>query len=236
MKRDALFPVIEGTWPPAAHHRTGPWTIRDGQGGGKRVSATTADAPWDEGDLPLAEQAMAALGQRPLFLIRDVENALDQALQARGYRVVDPVVAYTVQVAKLAATPLLPMAAIPHWPPLAICETLWAEGGIGPARLDVMRRVKGPKCAILSRTHDHATGTAFVAIHNQTAMLHALEVAKASRRQGSAHNILRAAVEWAQQNGADTLAVAVTRANVAACALYASLNMQPVGHYHYRQR
>ena len=40
-----LYSVIEGTWPPASEARVGPWIIRDGQGGGQRVSAATATAP-----------------------------------------------------------------------------------------------------------------------------------------------------------------------------------------------
>ena len=38
-----LYATLEATWPPAARRRVGPWTIRDGQGGGKRVSAATAE-------------------------------------------------------------------------------------------------------------------------------------------------------------------------------------------------
>lgn len=236
MTPDALAATMEATWPPAARHRLGPWTIRRGDGGGKRVSAATADAPWHDSDIAQAEQAMAALGQPPLFMVRDNDDALDLALQARGYRVVDPVIAYAAPTAVLADPPAALLAACAHWPPLAICETLWRDAGIGPDRWAVMQRAAGPKCAVLSRHADHPTGTAFVAIHGENAMLHALEVAPAARRQGSAHNILRVAARWAQQNGASSFSVVVTRANVAARALYTSLNMQAVGQYHYRQR
>lgn len=236
MTPEDLGPVMDGTWPAHAAVQTGPWTIRDGKGGGKRVSAATADAAWQDTDIPLAEQAMAALGQPPLFLIRDGDDVLDNSLQARGYRVVDPVVAYAAPCAALTEPPVPPMAAFAHWPPLAICETIWAAGGVGPARLAVMHRAPGPKCAILSRTNDRPTGTAFVAIHGKTAMLHALEVVPEARRQGSARNLLGAAALWALNNGADELSVVVTLANAGARALYASLNMQAVGHYHYRQR
>lgn len=34
--------LMEGTWPAAARLRTGPWVVRDGQGGGSRVSSATA--------------------------------------------------------------------------------------------------------------------------------------------------------------------------------------------------
>ena len=32
------FATIDGTWPAAAYHRLGPWTLREGRGGGSRVS------------------------------------------------------------------------------------------------------------------------------------------------------------------------------------------------------
>lgn len=236
MTPDALSGVMEQTWPPARAFALGPWCIRDGQGGGKRVSAATAGPDWTDEAIPQAEAAMAALGQAPLFLIRQGDDLLDQALQSRGYRVVDPVMAYAAPCAALAAPAPPPMAAFAHWPPLAICEDIWAEGGIGPARLAVMQRATGPKCAILGRANDQPTSVAFVAIHQGVAMLHALEVRPAARRQGSAHHILRAAAAWAQQNGAETMALVVTVANTPARSLYASLGMKGVGHYHYRQK
>lgn len=128
------------------------------------------------------------------------------------------------------------MAAFAHWPPLAICREIWLEAGIGPARVDVMERVVGAKCCILSRTNDKPTGAAFVAMHRNTAMLHALEVRPEARRQGSAHNILRASANWAQSEGATHFSLVVTEANAPARSLYASLGMEVVGHYHYRQK
>ncbi|MBN2629997.1 MAG: GNAT family N-acetyltransferase [Rhodobacteraceae bacterium] len=236
MTPETLSQVMEATWPPARRQRLGCWCIRDGQGGGKRVSAATALPGWQDEAVPQAEAAMAALGQDALFLIRHGDDLLDQALQSRGYRVVDPVVAYVADARQLAQPPVPPLAAFAHWPPLSICAEIWAEGGVGPARLAVMQRATGPKCAILARSNDHASGAAFVAIHGRDAMLHALEVRPAARRQGSAHNILRAAAGWALENGADRLSLVVTVANVAARRLYASMGMEVVGHYHYRQR
>lgn len=235
MTPDTLFAVMEATWPAASMQQVGPWLIREGQGGGKRVSAATALPGWQPDDIAQAEAAMTALHQPALFLIRGGEDALDTALAARGYGIVDPVVAYAAPVAALAQSPDH-MATFPHWPPMAIAADLWAEGGIGPARLAVMQRAAEPKTVILGRAGDRASGAAFVAIHQGTAMLHALEVTPAQRRQGSAHNILRAAAIWAQENGAETLSLVVTSANAAARRLYASFGMQLVGNYHYRQK
>ncbi len=72
----------------------GPWTIRDGQGGGKRVSAATAHSAVNDDDIAQAEVAMLDLGQTPLFMIRDGDAALDKLLETRGYSVVDPVEMY----------------------------------------------------------------------------------------------------------------------------------------------
>ncbi|MDT8856951.1 GNAT family N-acetyltransferase [Paracoccaceae bacterium Fryx2] len=228
--------VMEATWPAAARWRVGPWTVRDGQGGGKRVSAATADGAWLPADIAGAEAAMQALGQDCLFMIRDGDGDLDAALAARGYRIVDPVVAYAAPCAALAHPAPDPMEAFAHWPPLGIATDLWAAGGIGPARLAVMLRVAGPRTAILARVADRPAGVGFVALAGQTAMLHALEVPPRLRRQGSANIILRASANWALQNGATTLSLVVTAANSAARNLYASLGMQPVGQYHYRQK
>jgi GNAT superfamily N-acetyltransferase len=228
-----LFAVVDGTWPAAALHRAGPWLIREGAGGGQRVSAATAEGAWSPADIPLAEAAQRALGQPPLFLVRDGEEALDQALATRGYRIHDPVFFRAAAVTDLAA-PVPPLAAFPHWPPLAIAETLWADGGIGPARVAVMHRAPGPKTAILARTADRPSGIAYAAIHGTDAMVHALHVSPGFRRQGSAVNIMRAAANWAQDHGATRISVAVTQGNAAANALYASLNMPIVGQYHYR--
>lgn len=228
--------LTEATWPPVARQRLGAWTIRDGQGGGQRVSAATraGDADLAVDEIPAAEAAMAALGQAPLFQVWPDQPRLDAALAARGYRRHDPVIAYAAPVANLADADLPPLAAFPHWPPLGIATALWDEAGIGPARRAVMARVTGPKTVILGRTGDRAAGVAFVAVAGDAAMLHALEVSPALRRQGTAHNILRAAAKWAQQNGAETLALLVTEANAAARHLYALAKMQPVGQYHYR--
>lgn len=227
---ETLAKVMEATWPPAAHIPCGPFVLREGQGGGKRVSAATADGPWRDADLAAAELAMA----EPLFLIRAGDEALDKALAAQRYRVIDPVVAYAAPVATLTGPDH--MTSFPHWPPMEIARHLWAEAGIGPARLAVMDRVLGPKTVILSRANDRASGVAFVACHGRHAMLHALEVTGALRRQGSAQNLLRAAGQWAQEHGADSLLLVVTVANGPARALYDRMGMVEVGQYHYRQK
>lgn len=230
----AISAALEATWPPAGVARLGPWRLRVGKGGGKRVSATTLVGPFDPDAIKDAEAAMRNVGEPPLFQLGLGDEALDAALAARSYQIIDPVVIYAGKLVDIGQVPPQ-MTTFPHWPPLGIAIDLWAEGGIGPARLDVMHRVQGPKCAILARTADRAAGVAFVAIHESIAVLHALEVTSTMRRKGAARHILQAATQWAQNEGATALGLAVTTANAPARALYASFGLQAVGHYHYRQ-
>ncbi|MGI3185233.1 GNAT family N-acetyltransferase [Nioella aestuarii] len=229
----ALFDTCEATWPAASYTRIGPWLVRDGQGAGKRVSSVTAKGEWSPADISQAEQACRDLGQDLLFQIRPEDAKLDTVLADMGYDVIDPVDFLVAPVGTLTAD-LHRLAAIPCWPPLAVQTEIWAEGGIGPARLAVMDRVQGPKTALLGRHNDHPVATAFVAIHNGTAMLHALEVSKDARRMGIGKTMMQGAANWAKRHHARDLAVLVVKANKPAQTLYAGLGMTSAGAYHYR--
>ncbi len=229
----ALFDTVEATWPAVAIHEIGPWLVREGQGGSKRVSSVSPLPGWTPDAIPQAEDACRDLGQDLLFQLRPEDTALDAALAARGYDVIDPVDLLVCPVEPLTAD-LHRLAAIPCWPPLAVQTEIWAEGGIGPARLAVMDRVKGPKTALLGRHDDHAAATAFVAIHDGIAMLHGLEVASTARRQGIGRVMMQGAANWAARHGARDFAVLVVKANKPAQSLYRTLGMTPVSDYFYR--
>lgn len=230
---EQLYEVCEATWPPASRVNVDGWTLRDGAGGGKRVSAATMLRP--DADPGTAEMIMQAAGEPSLFMIRDGDEALDAVLQARGYKVVDPVNVYACPVSKLTDIPIPKVTAFSIWEPLAIMEEIWAEGGIGPARLAVMERA-AVKTGILSRWNEKPAGVAFAAIHDRICMVHAVEVLPHQRRSGVAGWMMRKAAFWAEENGADTISVLCTTANTGANALYASLGFHVVGHYHYRIR
>ncbi len=230
---DSVFATLDATWPSATQHRAGQWLVREGQGGGKRVSAATAIGPVDDDGITAMEALQAGLGQPPLVMIRGEDTTLDTLLARRAYQLVDPVVAYCAPIEALCGeTPHLTAFGI--WPPLAIQRELWSAGGIGPERVEVMARVQGPKTAILGRALDRPAGVAFVGIHQGIAMVHALEVSPAIRRQKAALHMMRFAANWARENGARHISLVVTEANAPARALYASLGMRVVGHYHYR--
>ncbi len=230
----ALHGTLEATWPAHAHQTLGPWVLRDGRGGGKRASAATAQGPVTGADLPPAEAAMRAVGQRPCFMIRDGDAALDALLAQAGYAVIDPVAMYAASLADLAMDIPEPTASFHIWEPLAIQREIWAQGGIGPARVAVMDRARGAKTALMGRKDGRAAAAGFAAIHAGMAMVHALEVLPGHRRQGTGRALMLEAARWAAPLGAQHLAIVCTEANTAATALYASMGMRRVGRYHYR--
>ncbi|MEM6577559.1 MAG: GNAT family N-acetyltransferase [Pseudomonadota bacterium] len=231
---DPYFDAIDATWPASRVWQVGAWTLRDGAGGGKRVSAATLALSETQIDLTKPEMAMTQIGQDPLFMVREGQAALDDTLARSGYVVIDPVNVYAAPVDKLAEIAPPRLSAFNLWPPLAIQHSIWEAGGIGPSRFAVMARASGPKTALFGRQDGRPAAAGFAAIHNDIAMVHALEVLARHRRQGVGRNLTRHAARWARVNGARVIAVLCTDANAAANALYLSMGFTRLGGYHYR--
>ncbi len=238
MSAPSLYDVIDATWPAVARHDCGPFTLREGQGGGNRVSAATLDDPAhvvSADEIAAAETAMRDMGQEPLFMIREGDGALDAQLDARGYEICDPVVIHACDPALLTDRDMPRVTVFTLWEPLAIMREIWASAGIGPERQAVMARAKGPKAGLLGRHRDKPAGAGFVALHDGVAMVHSVEILPHQRRQGMGGWMMRGTAHWATKQGANMLAVLVRRQNTGASALYASLGMEVVGQYHYRK-
>lgn len=231
-----ILTALDATWPAAARQVIGPWIIRDGQGGGKRVSAATPNSDWTQADIQTAEAAMRDLGQTPFFMTTDQDQILDHTLADAGYDMVDPVNIYSTSVDTLTTERPPKVSMFSVWPPLAIEIDMWAEGGISDARVNVMKRVQGPKTSILARWNDHPAGVGFAATHGRDAFVHAVEIRTQKRQQGVASWLMKHAAFWAAEQGASRLNVACTKSNVAANALYRSIGMKVVGEYHYRMK
>ena len=229
-----LYAIIDGTWPASAKQAIGPWTIRLDDSGSSRVSAATAEQNFEGTDILLAEAAMRDAGQAPLFMIREGEDKLDEMLNALGYTIKDPVNMYAAPIDIIATERPPAVTSFEVWPPLAVQAEVWAQGGIGAGRIAVMDRARQPKTTLLGRLNDRPAGTVYVGIAADCAMIHALEISSTHRRQGLAKHLTRAAAFWARDKGADYMTLVTTTANTGANALYSSLGMTLVGHYHYR--
>lgn len=230
----SLTATLDATWPAAATHQIDGVTIREGQGGGSRVSAATAPGPVSVDTLRRVENAQRALGQVPLWRVPAAQTDLDEMLSAEGYGVADDTVMMQAPTAQIAHQELGLMTAFRIAAPLAVQREIWAEGGIGPARLAVMARAMGPKTTVMGRLGNHPAGTGFIAAHEGTAMVHALEVLPRFRRQGLARNMMVALARWAEEAHIAQLCLLVTTANAPARALYTAMGFEEAPGYHYR--
>jgi GNAT superfamily N-acetyltransferase len=214
-----------------AFHTHEGWIIREGAGGGQRVSAATIIPSHNNPKINSAATKMQSLGQNSLFMIRGSDTQLDNDLHTLGYRIVDPVVILAAPVDSLrngTQMNIHPVSKLAS--PNEATKNIWAEGGIGPARLDIMARVKTPKTILIADD----MGVAFAAIHNGIAMIHAVEVAKAHRRKGVANALMYHAIKWAKDQGSTWVSVLTVRENIPAITLYENLGMKKAATYHYR--
>lgn len=228
--------LLDATWPATERVEVGPFTLRRGEGGGKRVSAATAWGAVTEADIAAAEQAMDDRGQQAMFAVRAEQTALDRMLVERAYLTLDPTRLYEVPIHDLASLDTPADTAFPVWPPLQAQKDIWAAGGVGPARLAVMDRVAGTKTTILGRSREDAAGTAFVAVHEGVAVVHALEVLSHLRRRGVARNMVVHSARWGRENGAERLVALCTKANTGAAEFFEQLGFAGEDAFHYRIR
>ena len=233
----ALLEAAQATWPPAEVARDGGFETARGRGAGGRVSASRTVTPdWREADLEAAVTRHRAWGQPPLVRAFDTETRLQDLLGQLGWQRFKPTAVLATSIAALAVKPVARMAAFEAWPPLEIQRELWRAGGIGAARQEVMARAAQPKTALLARINDRVAGVAFVAVHAGVAVLHAVEVDPALRRHGAGEALIRKAAIWGGAEGASAVALAVSRANAGAVALYDKLGFTEAAGYAYWQR
>lgn len=230
-----LIAALEATWPPVAvDDAAAPgWRLREGAGGGRRVSAASS---LGSADFEACAQAMRARGAAPSIRVRESEGALDAALAAAGWRAADPTLFLVGEAAPLAAlsVPKGVKFALGRCR-LALLDGIWEAEGVGASRRAVMARAPDPKATVMARTDTATAGVAFTAVHHDVGMLHAVAVRPELRRQGAGMVTVVGAARFALDNGARWLALAVTEANAGARAMYEKAGMTAAGGYRYRE-
>tara|TARA_B100000497_G_scaffold56940_1_gene64920 strand:- start:983 stop:1279 length:297 start_codon:yes stop_codon:yes gene_type:complete len=82
-----FYDVIDLTWPSVSNQLQNGWLIKNGGGGGKRVSATIRVNP--NAKIEIAESLMESINQNKLFMIRKGDENLDYELHKLGYKLID---------------------------------------------------------------------------------------------------------------------------------------------------
>lgn len=230
-----LLAALEATWPPAAIDTDSVpgWKLRDGAGGGKRVSSAVSLGGRDP-EAPAA--AMRARGERPLIQVPGSDPDLDALLAEAGWSEIDRTLLMIGPAEPLSTLDAdRKIRSIEARCRLVLIEEIWEAGGVDAARRAVMARCPLPKTTVVARSDTSVTGVCFVAADGEVAMLHAMEVRADMRRQGAGRSTLAGAARFALDQGAAWLALAVTEANAAARALYEAAGMETVARYGYRQ-
>ena len=234
MTPNSFWAASETCWPPLNKKNIGPWVIREGEGGGNRVSSTTANDFFRKEDIFIAENHMQLLNQKNIFQILGKDLELDNILDRLGYSLVDKTVVYGSKIAKMSSPCVPPMTAFNIWPPLRIMKDIWEIGGTTDSRISVMERCKVRKTAILGRIENKAAGCAFISEYKGIAILQALFVLPSYRRKGLARFLISESVKWVSYAESAYLALMTDKYNKEARGLYDSLGMKIIDKYHYR--
>ena len=230
----SIFETIDLTWPAKEFLELPEWKLRKSIKGGKRVSAVTAIGKSGIPAIQFVENTLEEWCQDKLFMIKAGENSLDEALKERGYCIVDPTNIWSISAEALSMQQIPPVTAFSIFPPLAIQREIWTANGIDTSRIEIMDRVKTPKTTIFGRTNAKPAASAFVAVSNKIAMVHALIVDHKFQRQGMGKHVMQKVGVWAHQQGAESVVVLCTKQNQSANNFYKILGMKVIGEYHYR--
>ena len=229
-----LLDALDQSWPAAEYANAGTLRVGRGCGGGMRVGSATAitDGPVAAADMAKARAINKGWAQASVFRAL-ADSRFATSLQAHGLNAQAPTEILSIPIAQLIDVPVPPLTVFPIWPPLAIQRQLWAAAGIGPERMDVMKRCALPRTALLGRMKDHAAAVGYVAASGSVAAIHAIDVIPGMRRKGLGRWMLRAAAFWGAEHGCDELALAVRADNHPAKELYRAMGLEPSGSYLY---
>ena len=233
-EKTKFLKFLADTWPPKKIIKFGSWTIRIGDGAGKRASAISLEGTWEETSFRKLKDLLRKLGKSEIFMIYQSDSLFEKELDKLNYQVFDKSYIFEIPVTELIKSKPPPISMFSIWPPLHIQKELWNSNGIGWQRQSVMNRASQIKTSILGRWSDNPVASAFIAKSGNVAFLHALVVDENFRQQGVAKALMRHAGQWAHKHNCSKLMVVTTEANVAATSLYTSLEFQLVNKYHYR--
>ncbi|MEL7346438.1 MAG: GNAT family N-acetyltransferase [Pseudomonadota bacterium] len=241
-------PVIDPLRFAVASHRTWPaaeilgetdpagWILRfSEEAAGSRANSACVSRPVPDiaAAIAAAEAAYRARGRVPRFQLWPGQEAVDEALTARGYTAYDR----SLLMVRAVAEPWEPdppgCVAVEVRTPLAALEAVWEAGGVGPARQAVIARARVPVARFLGRVDMAPAGAVAAMVDGEIAVTQALWVDPACRGRGMARCLMGAVHGFAVQTGAAVMAHAVVADNASAIRLYEGLGFHAFGAYHY---
>lgn len=239
-----LEEVALTTWPALQQWLYDGWVVRFAAGYTKRANSVNPLYPaLHDADAKIAQcQRWYAERQLPAVFRLNSSTApasLDQALEARGYRIADPSLTLHRRLDTWALPTRLPgtlrREALDDW--LAIyCQLSGKALDQQPAHAALLRILPTPNILAALWDGDHAVACAVGVISAQALSIVDVVTAPQQRRRGYGTALLAQLFAWAQHMGASDATLQVQGDNTAARALYARLGFQEAYHYWYRIR
>ncbi len=227
-------------WPARRTFMIGGWLLRLSDGYSKRANSVSALAP----DLPFeavrcAAEALFDRHARPtIFRLSPLSPVdVDAALQAAGYRLIDPSLVMTAIIDTTTTPEAVRIGTAP--------DPAWSNGFAEASGLDERDRdlhhVMVSSIALTSAfaaVMENGRPVAFGLGVHERGMVGIFDVVVAPRHRGRGHGrmITRALLAWGGQAGAGEAYLQVGAQNLAARRLYADLGFRDAYPYHYRQR
>jgi N-acetylglutamate synthase len=226
-------------WPALETGSVQGWLWRYSGGGSQRANSVSP-IEFDGGDVEAAiaevERRYGARKARPMFQICDVVRPaeLDQRLERRGYRLQEPCSCLAKALGSDAAVPgdiEVAGQAGDDWLSVYLA-------GITPSRRasapQILAGVPQAAAFLLRRQAGVPISVALAVVHAGVVIAECVATLAPYRRRGASEHIMRAAEAWGVAQGANLAALQAVTANAPAQALYAKLDYQRVGGYHYR--
>lgn len=226
--------LVHEAWPAWEQRALGDWVLRYAGGVTKRANSVLALGEPDDLDAAVqeAEDFYAARGVPCAFSVgASTPPALDRALEARGYTLVDPTV---VMCGSVTADPVVPVR-VEKQPWDGWLRTWWEVDGRYATGLESAERIITGVPAWYAAVEEDGTPVAVGRGVPQGDVLgvYCMATLPAHRRRGLVRAVLRA---LAAASGLRDAYLVVTERNTAAQALYAGEGLRPRGRYHYRVR
>ncbi|WP_436761941.1 GNAT family N-acetyltransferase [Streptosporangium sp. V21-05] len=233
--------LVDQAWPALQRVDAGGWTLRAADGVTKRANSVL---PLGEPDDLLAgiEGAEKFYADRGLPCVFSVGGGatpgLDAALEARGYRVVDPTLIMTARL--VSGEPGGPGEAeekveLAEAPSQAWLDAWWSvDGRFGGDGLATAARILTGVPAVYASLGGEAVGRGVV--QGEWFGVYSMAVLPHARRRGHGRDVLRALLSHARAQGTQRAYLVVVESNTAARALYERQGFTVAGRYHYRVR
>ena len=84
-EKTKFLKFLADTWPPKKIIKFGSWTIRIGDGAGKRASAISLDGNWEDSSFKELKKLLQNLSKSEIFMVYQSDSIIEKKLEIPAY-------------------------------------------------------------------------------------------------------------------------------------------------------